>query len=189
RPGHVVRVPQRGGGDAGRWARQAADFFLRCGAMPLHGDAEELAIALREREEGHTPGPAEVDTGANEGRRPLRGEHASAAGRATPYGADRSPEPVSVPAEAAFRLMAELSSRERQIAVEVAEGKDDREIATDLFLSVPTVEYHVTTCLAKLGMTSRMDLREALRPAALTLLVPALAGTGPGDDTQPIAHN
>ncbi|GAA1661427.1 transcriptional regulator [Citricoccus zhacaiensis] len=142
-------------GDAGRWARQAADFFLRCGAMPLHGQAEELATALREQQDDKATGPA--------------------AGQ----GADRALELVSAPAQAAFRLMAELSTHERQIAVEVAQGKSDREIATDLFLNVHTVEYRVATCLAKLGMTSRVDLRKALRPATLTLLVPALTRAGP----------
>lgn len=146
-------------GDAGRWARQAADFFLRCGAMPLHGEAEELTTALRKQQDDKATGPA--------------------AGQGT----DRAHEPVSAPAQAAFRLMAELSTHERQIAVEVAQGKSDREIATDLFLSVPTVEYQVATCLAKLGMTSRVDLRKALRPATLTLLVPALTQAGlPVDD-------
>ncbi|MFB9072226.1 helix-turn-helix transcriptional regulator [Citricoccus parietis] len=125
--------------------------------MPLHGEAEELATALRKRQDDQATGPA------------------------TGHGADRAHEPVSAPAQAAFRLMAGLPTRERQIAVEVAEGKDDREIATELFLSVRTVEYHVGNCLAKLGMTSRVELRKALQPATLTLLVPALPGAGPED--------
>ncbi|VXC11817.1 LuxR family transcriptional regulator [Citricoccus sp. K5] len=149
--------PEEGMRDAGRWARQAADFFLRCGAMPLQGAAEEVVTGLRKRQEDTATGPA--------------------AGQ----GAERAHEPVSAPAQAAFRLMAELSTRERQIAVAVAEGKADREIATELFLSVRTVEYHVGNCLEKLGMTSRVELRKALQPATLTLLVPALSGAGPED--------
>ncbi|XKH53137.1 LuxR C-terminal-related transcriptional regulator [Citricoccus nitrophenolicus] len=174
--------PEDGMGDAGRWARQAADFFLRCGAMPLQGEAAELAAALRKRQGERATGPADVGTRAEGGSRPMRGVHESVAGPVAGRGAERSHEPVSAPAQTAFRLMAELSTRERQVAVEVAEGKGNREIATELFLSVRTVEYHVGNCLAKLGMTSRVELRKALRPATLTLLVPALAGRGSDDD-------
>lgn len=128
----------------GRWAREAADFFLRSGAVPLHQQAEQLAEELAD------DGPV--------------------AGHAT----DRAAEPVTADAQAAFRMLARLSTRERQIAVEVAEGRSNREIATDLYLSVRTVEHHVGSCLTKLGQPSRAELCQRLRPATFSLLVPAL---------------
>lgn len=127
-------------GSTGRWAREAADFFLRCGAVPLHQQAEELATAVRLAEEDQAAGQ------------------------------------VSAGAEAAFRMLGQLSTHERQIAVEVAEGKSNREIANDLFLSVRTVEFHVGNCLTKLSKPSRVELRQSLRPATLSLRVPALPG-------------
>ncbi|MGM7669892.1 AAA family ATPase [Microbacterium sp. A93] len=152
----------------GRWAREAAEFFLRCGAVPFHQQAEELVTAARIAE-------AEQASG-------------SVAGPATDPGADRMPEPASAPAQAAFRMLARLSTRERQIAVKVAEGKSNREIATDLFLSVRTVEYHVGNCLTKLRKPSRVELRQSLRPATLSMLVPVLPG-GAHDDGTPIQQD
>lgn len=158
-------------GSSGRWAREAADFFLRCGALPLHRQAESLAATTVDTGPGEAAGPAAADTGA-------QGQGAEG------QGTELTPEPVSAGAQAAFRMMAQLSTRERQIAVEVAGGKSNREIATDLFLSVRTVEYHVGTCLTRLGMGSRVELREALRPATLTLLVPALPEHPTGGPSQ-----
>lgn len=170
-------------GSTGRWAREAAEFFLRCGAVPLHQQAEELAAIARTAQAAGAAGPADAVTGAEGGVRPMRGAYASVAGPAAGHGADRTPEPVSAPAQAAFRMLAHLSTRERQIAVEVAEGKSNREIATDLFLSVRTVEYHVGNCLTKLGKPSRVELRQSLRPATLSLLVPAPSGGAEDDGT------
>ncbi|MEV4900156.1 AAA family ATPase [Citricoccus sp. NPDC055426] len=166
-------------GSTGRWAREAADFFLRCGAVPLHQQAEALAAVARTAAMESTAGPSDADTAAEAGIRPLGGTFASMTGPMAGGRADRTPRPFSPPAEAAFRSLALLSTRERQIAVEVAEGKSNREIATDLFLSVRTVEYHVGNCLMKLGKPSRVELRQALRPATLSLLVPVLPGGAP----------
>jgi DNA-binding NarL/FixJ family response regulator len=48
-----------------------------------------------------------------------------------------------------------LSRREVEVARLVAEGKTNREIAAELFLSNRTVESHLSRVFAKLGVSSR----------------------------------
>jgi DNA-binding CsgD family transcriptional regulator len=62
-----------------------------------------------------------------------------------------------------------LSGREREIAELVAEGRTNREIGADLFLSEKTVEGHLTRIFAKLGVTSRVEVAEAVGRTRATL--------------------
>ncbi len=48
-----------------------------------------------------------------------------------------------------------LTEREREVAVLIAQGKTNREIADTLVVSHRTVETHVSTILSKLGVSSR----------------------------------
>ncbi len=48
-----------------------------------------------------------------------------------------------------------LTEREREVAVLIAQGKTNREIAATLVVSLRTVETHVSTILSKLGVPSR----------------------------------
>jgi DNA-binding CsgD family transcriptional regulator len=57
---------------------------------------------------------------------------------------------------------AELSPREREVALLAARGKTNEEIAADLFLSRRTVESHMSNVLRKLSGRSRRDLRSLL---------------------------
>ncbi|GAA2517899.1 response regulator transcription factor [Rarobacter incanus] len=59
--------------------------------------------------------------------------------------------------EAAARLQ-ELSERERQIAVAVAQGKTNAEIAREFFVSETTVKSHLVTILAKSEAGNRVQL-------------------------------
>jgi DNA-binding NarL/FixJ family response regulator len=51
--------------------------------------------------------------------------------------------------------LAELTSQERKILLLVAEGKTNREIAAEVFLSDKTVKNYVSSILSKLGLQRR----------------------------------
>ncbi|WP_326835710.1 AAA family ATPase [Amycolatopsis rhabdoformis] len=55
-----------------------------------------------------------------------------------------------------------LSGSERRVAEKAAEGATNREIAESLFLTVRTVELHLTGVYRKLGLKGRAELAEAL---------------------------
>jgi DNA-binding CsgD family transcriptional regulator len=55
--------------------------------------------------------------------------------------------------------LAQLTSREHEVAVAVASGMTNREVAERLYVSVTTVNFHVRNILAKLGLRSRRELR------------------------------
>ena len=52
----------------------------------------------------------------------------------------------------------ELTPTERRIAEAVAEGKTNREVAAELFISVKTVEANLSRVFHKLGVRSRAEL-------------------------------
>lgn len=57
----------------------------------------------------------------------------------------------------------ELTARELQIALLLAEGQTTRQAAAALFLSPKTVEYHLRHAYSKLGIGSRAELTERMR--------------------------
>ena len=52
----------------------------------------------------------------------------------------------------------ELTPHELRVAVEVAKGLTNREVAAALFLSVKTVEMHLSRAYRKLGVRTRTEL-------------------------------
>ncbi|WP_410574452.1 helix-turn-helix transcriptional regulator [Amycolatopsis sp. cmx-4-61] len=56
--------------------------------------------------------------------------------------------------------MLELTDREREIVLLIARGMTNSQIARELYVSVKTVEFHVTNTYAKLGINSRRELRD-----------------------------
>jgi DNA-binding CsgD family transcriptional regulator len=60
-----------------------------------------------------------------------------------------------------------LTARELEVALAVADGRTNREVATGLFLSLKTVEFHLRSIYRKLGIRSRTELVRALERATL----------------------
>jgi len=59
--------------------------------------------------------------------------------------------------EAAERLMAQLSDREVQVLKLIANGKDNAQIAGELFISAKTVKNHISNILLKLSIENRIQ--------------------------------
>lgn len=59
----------------------------------------------------------------------------------------------------------DLSNRERQIADDYARGENYQQIADRLCLAPSTVRTHLATIYRKLGVSSKLELRDALSPA------------------------
>jgi DNA-binding CsgD family transcriptional regulator len=57
-----------------------------------------------------------------------------------------------------------LTAAERRVAVFVAEGRTNREVAAALSLGERTVETHLSHVFAKLGVRSRAELARTFRP-------------------------
>ncbi|OJU85082.1 MAG: hypothetical protein BGO11_15855 [Solirubrobacterales bacterium 70-9] len=55
-------------------------------------------------------------------------------------------------------LLDELTPRERTVAQLVAQGRTNRDVAAQLFVSVRTVEFHLRNVFAKLDISSRIEL-------------------------------
>jgi DNA-binding CsgD family transcriptional regulator/tetratricopeptide (TPR) repeat protein len=59
-----------------------------------------------------------------------------------------------------------LTGRQRTVAQAVAAGKSNREIAHDLYISIKTVEFHISQILARLGVDSRTEIAGVLAQTA-----------------------
>ena len=72
---------------------------------------------------------------------------------------ERSPE--------ATARIADLTDREREVALAVGRGLSNAEIASELYLSVPTVKAHVSRLFDKLGVTNRVQIALCVHDAGL----------------------
>jgi DNA-binding NarL/FixJ family response regulator len=64
---------------------------------------------------------------------------------------------TSPDAEAAEMLLAQLSDRELQVLKLIANGKDNAQIAGELFISAKTVKNHISNILLKLSIENRIQ--------------------------------
>ncbi len=58
----------------------------------------------------------------------------------------------------AVDLLAQLSEREREVALAIGDGKSNADIGAELFMSLATVKTHVSRLLAKLDLTNRVQI-------------------------------
>jgi DNA-binding NarL/FixJ family response regulator len=68
---------------------------------------------------------------------------------------------------AAVARLAELTDREREVALAVGRGLSNAEIAAELYLSVPTVKAHVSRLFDKLDVTNRVQIAMCVHDAGL----------------------
>jgi DNA-binding NarL/FixJ family response regulator len=68
------------------------------------------------------------------------------------------PSPALSPRRALQQHFGGLTSREREVARLVAQGKSNRAIAEELVVGVSTVEAHISHIFTKLGFSSRAQI-------------------------------
>jgi non-specific serine/threonine protein kinase len=96
--------------------------------------------------------------------------HAMTLEQAIEYGLESPHEPAAQPRtsrQAMKQQFGGLTEREREVAVRIAQGESNREVAEGLVVSERTVESHVTNILNKLGFTSRAQIRKWAAEKAL----------------------
>lgn len=76
-----------------------------------------------------------------------------------PHSAGRRTEAVAA--------VGRLSEREREVAMEIAQGRSNAEIAARLFMSEATVKAHVSRLFAKLDATNRVQVAITVHDAGL----------------------
>jgi DNA-binding CsgD family transcriptional regulator len=141
--------------------RQQAMLQEAIGLLEESGDQLELARALTDLSELHrwqgSPGQARLTA-----RRALAIAEplglAPLVRRLSTF-AER-PEPELTAGDQSDRL----SASERQVVTLAAAGHSNREIAQKLYITVSTVEQHLTRAYRKLGVRGRADLRLVLQP-------------------------
>ena len=82
--------------------------------------------------------------------------------RARGRGARRAARHRRPPAPPRITGALALTRSERRIAELAADGRRNREIAAELFVTTQTVEFHLRNAYRKLGITSRRELAAAL---------------------------
>ena len=90
-------------------------------------------------------------------------------------GALSSP-PLS-PSRALKQHFGGLTSREREVARLVAQGKSNRAIADELVVGVSTVEAHITHIFTKLGFSSRAQIAAWVVDSGLAKALQDVEGT------------
>lgn len=68
----------------------------------------------------------------------------------------------------ARRRLADLTDREREVALAIGRGLSNAEIAAELYMGVPTVKAHVSRLLTKLGADNRVQIALTVHDAGLT---------------------
>jgi DNA-binding CsgD family transcriptional regulator len=177
----LLRLQSQAAACSSRWAAASAlrarGALLLAGGQP--GEAiEPLTEALEVLDElGHRPEAARAALVLGrallrDGRRARAGEaFADAERRFSRIGAALWRERAAEELERAApgRTAGELTAAERRVAALVAQGRRNRQIAQTLFMSVATVEAHLTRTYRKLRIGSRSDLARLVADGSLNL--------------------
>lgn len=141
--------------DAARWFEEAITIDTRTGARPY---VALNRLALAEVLLATGTDVAKAETLAHQGRAEAR--------RLGMRTAARHAEDLLGQVRAARRAADPLTAREREITALLADSLSNRQIADRLVLSERTVESHVRSILAKLGLTNRMQVADWARRRA-----------------------
>jgi DNA-binding CsgD family transcriptional regulator len=118
----------------------------------------EALLSTGDREQATEAARAGHQTAVRLGAEPLRGALEALARRG------RLDLGVGIPAE---RTLAGLTPRELEVLRLLVEGRSNRQIAEQLFISGKTASVHVTNILAKLGVHSRLEAAATARRLGL----------------------
>ncbi|WP_371618324.1 response regulator [Streptomyces sp. NBC_00454] len=75
-----------------------------------------------------------------------------------PPGPTDAPASAAVPSADAQEQLGLLGDRELEVALAVSQGRTNAEIASDLYMSIPTVKSHISHILAKLDLNNRVQI-------------------------------
>jgi DNA-binding CsgD family transcriptional regulator/tetratricopeptide (TPR) repeat protein len=156
--GHALLVAGRAYAALGKLDLAREHFALARARFEECGAAQYLADAAREERRMNARQPRRRRTGTTGGA-PTNGT----TGRGTTGSGLTGTGPtsgVATPAgmAAAGGAPAPLTRREGEVAALVARGMSNRQIAAELHLSPRTVEAHLSSTFAKLGVTTRVEL-------------------------------
>jgi|UPI0005EAF340 DNA-binding NarL/FixJ family response regulator len=177
-----IRMPRRDGlettrallSDAARAARAARGEELRVIVLTTF-DADDMVVqALRDGASGFLLKDTEPRRLVDAVRQVAAGEPilspsvtatliahvAGAAGAAAGDGGGRR--------SAAEARLADLTEREREVALAIGRGLSNADISRELYLSVPTVKAHVSRVLDKVGADNRVQVAIVIHDAGLT---------------------
>jgi len=132
--GAALELHEQGAGSAFEWARTELLYGERLRRAKRRVEAREHLRSAVELFDGLGAAPW-----SEQARRELR-----ASGESIPRRDPTAPE--------------KLTPQELQVALQVAEGKTNRDVAAALFLSPKTVEFHLTRVYRKLDIHSRAEL-------------------------------
>jgi DNA-binding CsgD family transcriptional regulator len=155
--------------DPERW-RAAADAWDKAGqpypaAYARWRLAEALLAATADREQAEEAIREAHATAARLGAGPLQTELEQLARRGR---IDLAPEAAPAgPASAGADDQLGLTPRELEVLRLVADGRSNRQIAEELFISVKTASVHVSNILAKLGVRTRVEAAAVAHRLAL----------------------
>jgi DNA-binding NarL/FixJ family response regulator len=150
----------QGHSDPARWqaAVEAASYGDVYAVARCRWRLAEALLGAGDREQAAAAARAAHETATRLGAAPLRSALAALARRG------RLDLGEGLPAE---RALAGLTRRELEVLRLLVEGRSNRQIAEELFISGKTASVHVTNLLAKLGVHSRLEAAAVARRLGL----------------------